>query len=108
MIAAISTKSSALHSALRDPVFLVCLCSAARNPALLSEFGGLAGRNLQLCDLVQDLATNDTLACWAGDFMRFVSFVHTCIYMRLDPQVRTDVGAALLRAGRMSEALLLN
>jgi hypothetical protein len=108
MIAAIPMKLPALHSALLDPVFLICLCSAAGNSELVSKFDELVGRNLRVPDLMNDVAMDEALACWPGDFMRFVHFVHAYIYMRLDPKVRADLSAVWVLAGQTSEALSLN
>ena len=108
MTAVISTKPPALRSALLDPVFLLCLCSAAGNSGFISEFDELVGRNLRVPDLTRDVAMDEAWACWSGDFMRFVHFVHVCIYMRLDPSVRADLSAALVPAGQTSEGYPLN
>lgn len=108
MTAVVYSEPSALQAALLDPVFLACLCSAAGNPELIAGFKNLAGYQLTPCDMASIAGMDDTSACLANDFMRFVDFVHGCIYMRLDPQVRQDMGAALAMAGRSCDGLLLN
>lgn len=103
MTAVVHTEPSALRSALLDPVFLACLCSAAGNAKLIAGFESLTGHRLAPCDGMED-----AFACMAGDFMRFVDFVHGCIYLRLDPQVRQDMGVALALAGLAGEKYSLN
>lgn len=108
MTAVVYSEPSALQSALLDPVFLACLCSAAGNPELVAGFRDLASREAVPRDRVAGAGAEDASASMAGDFMRFVNFVHGNIYMRLDPQVRQDMGAALALARRACEGLSLN
>ncbi|WP_157119067.1 hypothetical protein [Azohydromonas lata] len=108
MTAVVYSEPAALQSALLDPVFLACLCSAAGNPELVAGFRNLAGHQFAPHDMAAGTGADDASASLAGDFMRFVNFVHGTIYMRLDPKVRQDMGAALALARRACEGLLLN